>query len=380
MIIGIDASNIRVGGGFTHLVELLYAVNPKKYGIKQIIVWGNKDLINALPKKSWLQSIYEPLLDKNSLFRFYWRLFHLPRSVKKHCDILFVPGGTYLGTFKPYVTMCQNMLPFDFREIWRYFPRLRFFKFFLLRYLQTRSFKKADGLIVLSQYVKKPLAKFIKKSPSQLAVIAHGINNVFYHDIKKQKTISECNVKQPFRLLYVSTVDYYKHQWYLIHAVAKLRKLGFPVLLDIIGAAYPPALKKTQKVIKKFDRKLEFINYIGAVKYDKLPQYYANADAFVFASSCETFGNILLEAMSASLPIACSNKSVMSEILQDAGVYFTPEDPESISKVLINFIKDDMLRETIAQKAYNYAKKYSWEKCADETFSFLQKIGNASKS
>jgi len=372
MIIGIDASNIRAGGGITHLVELLRAAESEKHGIEKVIVWGNKNLIKLLPEKSWLQCMHEPLLDKNYFFRIYWQIFKLSKLAKKYCDVLFIPGGTYLGKFKPYVTICQNMLPFDFRETCRYFPRLRFFKFLLLRYLQARTFKRANGLIVLSNYIKNPLNKFLKKSSARIAVIPHGINNIFYQNVKTQKNIDEYNEENPFRFSYISTVDYYKHQWHVIDAVARLRRSGFPVSLDVIGAAYPPALKRLQKSLKKNDRNGDFIRYVGGVKYDQLPQYYNNADAFIFASSCETFGNILLEAMSSSLPIACSSKSVMPEILQDAGIYFDPEDSADISKSLCKLINDCKLRENIAQKAQKYAKAYSWQRCADETFEFLE--------
>ena len=42
MRLGIDASNIRAGGGVTHLVELLRAVDRLAYGFSQVIVWGGQ--------------------------------------------------------------------------------------------------------------------------------------------------------------------------------------------------------------------------------------------------------------------------------------------------------------------------------------------------
>jgi hypothetical protein len=38
MILGIDASNIREGGGVTHLVELLRSVDPLVHGFSQVVV------------------------------------------------------------------------------------------------------------------------------------------------------------------------------------------------------------------------------------------------------------------------------------------------------------------------------------------------------
>jgi hypothetical protein len=42
LVIGIVATNIRGGGGVTHLVELLSALNTLDYGIDKIVVWGCK--------------------------------------------------------------------------------------------------------------------------------------------------------------------------------------------------------------------------------------------------------------------------------------------------------------------------------------------------
>ena len=43
---------------------------------------------------------------------------------------------------------------------------------------------------------------------------------------------------------------------------------------------------------------------------------------FVFASSTETFGISLLEAMAVGMPIVCSDKSSLPEVLQNGGLYF----------------------------------------------------------
>ena len=50
MRLGIDASNIRAGGGLTHLVALLRAGEPQKYGFEQVIVWCNAKTINKIEK------------------------------------------------------------------------------------------------------------------------------------------------------------------------------------------------------------------------------------------------------------------------------------------------------------------------------------------
>ena len=81
--------------------------------------------------------------------------------------------------------------------------------------------------------------------------------------------------------------------------------------------------------------------------------------------------NILLEMMASGLPIACSNKEPMPEILGKAGIYFSPEQPEDISNALSKLIESPLLRMELAQASYDSAQAYSWQRCANETFSFI---------
>ena len=48
MIIGIDATNIRAGGGVTHLKELLRSVDVEKHDIEKIVIWSSKFTLNEI--------------------------------------------------------------------------------------------------------------------------------------------------------------------------------------------------------------------------------------------------------------------------------------------------------------------------------------------
>ena len=54
MILGIDASNIRAGGGVTHLQNLLQFAGPEKEGIQKVIVWGGKNTLDQSPQRAGL--------------------------------------------------------------------------------------------------------------------------------------------------------------------------------------------------------------------------------------------------------------------------------------------------------------------------------------
>ena len=113
MIIGIDASNIRSGGGLTHLVELLRASDPVKHDFNKIIIWASQSTLDSILDYPWLLKRFEAVLERNFLFRAIWQWKYIGKLAEyENCSILFVPGGSFLTNFRPVVTMNQNLLPF----------------------------------------------------------------------------------------------------------------------------------------------------------------------------------------------------------------------------------------------------------------------------
>ena len=97
----------------------------------------------------------------------------------------------------------------------------------------------------------------------------------------------------------------------------------------------------------------------------------ARADIFVFASSCENMPNTLLEAMASGLPIACSSRGPMPEVLQEGGAYFDPEDAGSVAQAIEKLLLDADFRRAAAARASALSEQYSWERCARETWNYL---------
>ena len=377
MTLGILAPNIKSGGGLTHLIELLNAVYPQKHGFNKVIVWSNNNTLNKLPDKKWLFKKTHPYLNKSSFHTFYWMFFISKNEAEQeNCNLIFVPGGTYIGRFRPYVTMSRNMLPFEWSEASRFNSFKKKLRYLFLHFTQLYTFKRATGLIFLSNYAKDKIAPLLGKASPFLKTIPHGINNSFFIYPRHQKSVNNYSNDNPLKILYVSIINFYKHQWVISEAIAILRKKEIPVSLELIGPSYLPALNKLKTKLKELDPDENFIRYIGVIPYNELPSKYANADIGVFASSCETFGQILTEKMSAGLPIACSNRSAMPELLGNAGLYFDPENSQEIATALEKLINDPELRQKKATEAHEKAKHFTWEKCAYETFQFLSKIAN----
>lgn len=377
MKVAIDASNIRCGGGLTHLKHFLSAINPKRDSFTNVYIWANLETLNFLPDKKWLTKIYLPIFDRSYLLRAFWQLNFGRLVSKMGCDLIFVPGGTSIIQFRPVVVMSQNLLPFELDQIMKYGFSLQTFKWVLLHFAQKYSFRNADGIIFLSKYAKTQVLKSTGALLGKTDIIYHGVDKVFYCPPRPQIEIAHYTTSKPFKILYVSSVEPYKHQYEVIMAVHKLRMMGMPITIDIIGPYSNPAYsKKIKKVARYLDPNLNFIHLKGFISHDALPSVYLENDLFVFASSCETFGQILVEAMASGLPIACSKLSALPELIGNAAVFFNPYDIEDISDVMKKFILNPGIRKKKSLEAYKKAKYFSWNASALRTINFIKNIAN----
>ncbi len=269
--------------------------------------------------------------------------------------------------------MSRDMLAFEPQESKRLgFGRERL-RQFLLKIIQIKSLTSSEGVIYLSNYAATNIQRQCGKNVLS-TVIPHGVGRDFASQEPMHRTLSLKS--NQINLVYVSPIWMFKHQWHVVKAVRSLREKHINVFLTLIGGSSPRAMKKLNHELLNSDPAGEFTRYLGNVSHDLIPAALRKADIFVFASSCENMPNSLVEAMAVGLPIASSNRGPMPEVLGDGGVYFDPEDPQSIADAIIILITDPLIRRYCSDRARQLSKKYSWKKCADETFSFLKKIGS----
>jgi len=372
-IIGIDASNLLDGGGRTHLTEIIHHFDELQHAEK-IIIWGSIETLAKIKDMSWLDKRHSWFLEKNFILRFIWQKFFLSLSAKKeNCDLLLVPGGSYIGNFKPIVVMCRNMLPFEWNEMRRYGFSWMLLRMIMLRFLQISSFKKAQGIIFLTDYAKNSVEKITGTLKGKVSVIPHGVNQRFNIGPRKQRNISDYSVNNQFRLIYVSIVDVYKHQWNIVRAVNLVRiKTGWPISLDLIGGKYAKAYDKLDLSIQECDPEGVWVNYYGKIPFEELHNFYKRSDLGIFASSCENMPNILLEMMSSGLPIVSSKMGPMKQILGMAGSYFDPTNIDEIAETIEASIASIQERSSKSESSYRLSQQYSWKKCAEDTFKFLK--------
>lgn len=377
MICGIDAHCIRgQGGSITHLREVLRVANPALSGFSKVLLWSGRSTLDRVEDRPWLEKMHVPQLDGNLVTRSRWSATKVADiATAAGCDVLWLPGCSYAGKFRPFVAMSRNMLPFEWSEMMRYGPSARFMKFLSLRFSQARTYRRANGTMYLTEYARKHVGAVVGDAAGDSRVIPHGIEARFAENraTRQEKPALGMN-KGPVHLLYVSIVDLYKHQWHVIEAVEILQRSGFDVELTLVGPMFKGAEKKFRAAVEDFKGTPGSVKYLGAVSHADIHRHYQEADVFIYASSCENLPNILLEAMAAGVPIACSSRGPMPEILKDAGEYFDPESPVDIAAAVRLLIESPALMQRKGRLAAEYSESYSWERCAAESFGYLADV------
>merc|ERR1711939_117204 len=77
--------------------------------------------------------------------------------------------------------------------------------------------------------------------------------------------------------------------------------------------------------------------FVGYLAGDELAGAYASGDAFLFPSSTETLGLVLLEAMAAGCPVVGANRGGIPDIISDGsnGCLYEPDGVDGGSASLI---------------------------------------------
>ncbi|MHA8054499.1 glycosyltransferase [Aquirufa nivalisilvae] len=371
MILGIDASRNRSGGAVAHLIGILTASNFTEFGITEVHIWSYKSLLDKLPDVEGLFKHNPDYLEKGILQQLFWQYFLFPGELSKNqCDIVFNTDAGTIGRFSPSVTMSQDMLSYEPGEMNRLTWGKERLRLLLLYFVQNKSLKNSDGVIFLTNYA----ANIIQGATGELSnikIIPHGMHAIF-QDIKHLKSWPSPG-ERDIRCIYVSNTALYKHQWHVVRAIDSLRKEGYPITLTLIGGGEGKAKNRLLEELRISDPNASFVYLQDFIRNEDIPDCLAQSDIFVFASSCENMPVTLIEGMVSGLPIACSDRGPMPEVLKNGGVYFDPENPNSISSAIKILVDNKEIREQSALLSPQIASEYSWKRCGDDTFDFITK-------
>ncbi len=155
------------------------------------------------------------------------------------------------------------------------------------------------------------------------------------------------------RLLFVGRVSKEKDLDILVQSYRQLRQEKVPVQLSIVG--HGPFSKELAELLPE-------ACYTGYLTGTELAKAYASSDLFVFPSTTDTFGNVIIEAQAAGLPVIVSDIGGPRELVTDGvnGLITKARDVADFTQAIRRLVEDEPLRKEMSAAARHSVQDRSW--------------------
>ena len=238
-----------------------------------------------------------------------------------------------------------------------------------------RTLKRADSVIVNSEFTKNELISFYDIVPEKVRVTRLGVSEEF-RPVEEPGFLEETRKRYqlPKRfILSLGTLEPRKNVPALLKAYSRLRQSpGFEhklVFAGMKGWLYDGIFEQ----IKRLNLENQVL-FIGYVPEEDLPFLYNLSELFVFPSLYEGFGLPVLEAFACGVPVIVSDRASLPEVAGDAAILIDPEDIDALTRGMKNVLGNEDLRTELIAKGFRRAKEFSWEKTARETLRVYEEV------
>lgn len=248
----------------------------------------------------------------------------------------------------------------------RYQERGRFWQAFTRNYLS-----QSDALICLSPYWKDFFDNL--GLPLYTVVIYNPIDPRFLTELERAPKIPHDDI----RVLFVGALCEPKGVPELLRSTNHLMETYPNLIARLIGhRQFPGQYEKITNLHQNLKHK-ERIYLLGERFGADLAEEYKNADIFVLPSHWEGVPMVILEAMSAGLPVVATRVGGIPDVLQEGenGLLIQPKDEKALCEALARLINDDNLRKQMGtQNRVKALKEFGVEKFVSHCDALYQEI------
>lgn len=233
----------------------------------------------------------------------------------------------------------------------------------------SRTVARLDARIAVSRTAEASSRLYY---PGDYRVIPNGVDVERFHP--ERPPFERWRDPSRVNLLFVGRLDPRKGLQYLLAAMpqviegtrrrARLLIVGDSRLRGHFESRVPPAAR-------------EHVHFLGHVPADDLPRWYATADIFVSpASSNESFGIVLIEAMAAGRPVVATDIPGYRSVIHpgENAEAFPPGDTASLARVLVALSEDPARRALLAQRGRARALEFAWPRVIDPIESIYREL------
>lgn len=291
---------------------------------------------------------------------YLWFEFQIPRILKRYkADVFLSPDGYLsLRTDIPQLGVIHD-INFVHRPDDLPWLKAKYYNHFFPKFARV-----AKRLATVSFYSKEDITRSFKVDYDKIDVVYDGINQIFEPISQEEiKAVREKYTDGSPYFLFVGALHPRKNVSGLLKAFDAFKSVdGNDTKLVIVGGQ----MHKTGDIFETYEN-MRFKNdvvFTGRVLTRDLHDIFGAALALTFVPFFEGFGIPIVEAMSAGVPVICSNTTSIPEVGGNAVMYADPLKIEQITDAMIKIQSDIDLRKSLVEKGFIQKEKFSWDETA----------------
>lgn len=232
-----------------------------------------------------------------------------------------------------------------------------------------------DMLIVPTKKVEKELQDYGIDKP--ILVIPNGIETERFHNHEKGYLHQLLKLSPEKKiLLYVGRIGKEKSIDFLIRSFKDIVSQDAQTVLVVVGDGTDSERKRLLQIADDCGVK-ERLYFTGFVKQHLIPKVYADGEIFLFSSTSETQGMVIIEAMASGLPVVSVYDDAYVELVKNGKTGYLVKGKEDAFAQAVNLLlQDDKKRKMMGTNAQKKAQDYSVleiAKSLEKTYSDLIK-------
>jgi glycosyltransferase involved in cell wall biosynthesis len=277
-----------------------------------------------------------------------------------HADLIHTPASVpAISRRIPLVVTIHDAIPWRNPE---WFTRANATQ---QRLLVTHTAKRATRVITDSHASRDDLVELVGIDPERIDVIPLGVSPAFSPALRDAEWLrARCGVAGPI-VLSVGTPEPRKNLAGTLAVFERvLQEIPEATLLLVGGAGW-----RSEDLDARLARAGASVIRAGRLSFEDLTRTYASADCFLFPSLREGFGFPPLEAMASGLPVVCSNRPSLPEVVGDAALTAEPDDHDALAAAVVSVLHDRARAADLRTRGLAQSASFTWATTVEQTIA-----------